>query len=122
MARTQLVNNFMKANGIDPNANLNTGYLPSQVTEELRQQASVAWLGQRSTAIFNVYQTQAQEPAAGMLNPDDDFSGGNVIQLAWLRRHLVASPDATSRRSSLNFDQSQSGESVGTQETTLRSA
>lgn len=118
--RTQLVNNFMKANGIDPNAGQGTNYLPSQVTEELRQNASVAWLGQRSTAVLNIYQTQAKSLQPQVLNPDDDFSGGNVIR--WRGFGVTGSHRLTPTSSiSLTFNQSQSGESVGTQSTTLRS-
>jgi uncharacterized protein (PEP-CTERM system associated) len=118
--RTQLVNNFMKANNINPNSGSNTGYLPSQVTEELRQQASVAWLGKRSTVILNVYQTQAKALQPEVLNPDDDFSGGNVIR--WRGFGVTGSNRLTPTSSlSLSLNQSQSGESVGTQSTTLRS-
>ena len=118
--RTQLVNNFMKANGINPNATQSTAFLPSQVSEELRQNASVAWLGQRSTVVLNVYQTQAKSLQPQLLNPDDDFSGGNVIR--WRGFGVTGSYRLTPTSSlSLNFNQSQSGESVGTQSTTLRS-
>jgi uncharacterized protein (PEP-CTERM system associated) len=117
--RAQLVNNFMKANGINANASPSTAFLPSQVTEELRQQASVAWLGQRSTAVLNVYQTQAQSLQPQLLNPDDDFSGGNVIR--WRGISLTGSHRLTPTSSlTLTLSQSQSGESVGTQSTTLR--
>jgi uncharacterized protein (PEP-CTERM system associated) len=80
----------------------------------------VAWLGQRSTVLLNVYQTQAKSLQPQLLNPDDDFSGGNVIR--WRGFGVTGSYRLTPTSSlSLNFNQSQSGESVGTQSTTLRS-
>ena len=118
--RTQLVNSFMKANGIAPNAGASPTFLPSQVTEELRQQASVAWLGQRNNLVFSVYQTQAKSLQPQMLNPGDDFSNGNVIR--W-RGFGIAGSHRLSPTSnlSLTLDQSQTGESQGRQATTLRS-
>jgi len=80
VARAQLVNAFLRANGIDPNASLNTGYLPNQVVLERRQEASASWLGQRSTVIFNIYQTQSENVATAALDPNDPFSNGNTIK------------------------------------------
>jgi uncharacterized protein (PEP-CTERM system associated) len=80
VARAQLVNAFMQANGIDPNSPLNNGYLPSQVVVERHQDASVSWLGQRSTVIFRIYQTQSEAVLAATINPDDPFSGGTAIK------------------------------------------
>jgi uncharacterized protein (PEP-CTERM system associated) len=118
--RTQLVNNFMKANGIDPNAGQGVNFLPSQVTEELRQNASVAWLGQRSTIVFNVNQTYAKSLQPQLLNANDVFSGGNVVR--WRGFGITGSHRLTPTSSlALTFNQSQSGESEGTQSTTLRS-
>ena len=77
--RAQLVNAFMQANGIDPNALVTSAYLPNQVQEERRQDASVALLGIRSTVIFNVYQTYSRN--LGVLsNPDNDFADGNLTR------------------------------------------
>jgi uncharacterized protein (PEP-CTERM system associated) len=77
--RAQLVNAFLQSNGIDPNASVGSSYLPSQIQEELRQDASVALLGIRSTVIFNVYQTYSRN--LGVLsNPDNDFARGNLTR------------------------------------------
>ena len=118
--RTQLVNNFMRANGIAPNAGQTPGYLPSQVTEELRQQASVAWLGQRNTVVFNVFQTQAKSLQPLLLNAGDNFADGNVVR--WRGFGITGSHQLTPTSSlSLTLNQSNTGESQGTQATTLRS-
>jgi uncharacterized protein (PEP-CTERM system associated) len=79
VARAQLVDNFLRANGIDPKSPLNNGFLPSQVVVERRREASVAFLGKRSSTVLSVYETQSQTPFAASLNPDDDFAGGNVL-------------------------------------------
>jgi uncharacterized protein (PEP-CTERM system associated) len=68
VARAQLVNSFMEANGIDPNANLNTGSLPSQVTKERRNRLG-GFLGikhgDRQAA------QSLRRGFCGLLNPDD---------------------------------------------------
>jgi uncharacterized protein (PEP-CTERM system associated) len=116
--RTQLVNDFLRANGIDPNSSLNTGYLPSQVTEELRNDASVAWLGMRSTVIFNVYQTQARN-LGPLSNPGNNFANAN--QLDWLGFGLNLSHRLTPRDAlTASLAQQRTSEADGTQETLLR--
>lgn len=83
VARAQLVNSFQRANGINPNSSLNNGYLPNQVQLERRREASVAWLGTRSTTIVNAYQTQSQPVGAtNSLNPNDPLQGPST--LTWL--------------------------------------
>jgi hypothetical protein len=77
--RAQLVSNFLKANNIDPNSTLFVGYLPSQVTEQLAQNASVAWLGLRSNVIFSVYQTQSRN-LGPLSNPGNNFANGDPIR------------------------------------------
>ena len=77
--REQLVNNFLQSNGIDPNTTVGSSYLPSQVQEERRQEASVALLGVRSTVMFNIYQTYSRN--LGVLsNPGNDFAKGNLTR------------------------------------------
>jgi uncharacterized protein (PEP-CTERM system associated) len=118
VARAQLVYSFMDANGIDPNATLNTGYLPSQVTKERRNSASAAFLGIRSTVIFNVYQTLRQGVFVASLNPDEDFANGNVID--WIGFGANWSHRMTPRSTlSVNVNHSQTSESVGTRETSI---
>ena len=118
VARAQLVNAFLRANGIDPNASLNTGFLPNQVQLERRQEASASWLGQRSTVIVNIYQTQSENVQAAALDPNDPFSGGNTIR--W-RGGSVSWSHRLTPRSTLTV--SGSGQStsqrIGDLETTL---
>lgn len=116
--RAQLVNNFLRANGIDPNSSLNTGYLPDQVVLERRQDASVSWLGQRDTAMLNLYQTQSEGVRAASLNPSDPFSGGNSLR--WRGGSLTWSHRLTPR-DTLNVSGSgqRTTEGSGLQETTL---
>jgi len=118
VARAQLVNDYLRANNINPNSSLNTGFLPNQVTVERRQEASVSWLGTRSTLIFNVYQTQAQNPQSELVNPDDDFAGGNVIK--WRGLSLNWSHRLTPlARLSVSGSGQRTSESFGGQETTI---
>jgi uncharacterized protein (PEP-CTERM system associated) len=117
VARAQLVSNFLRANGIDPNSPLNNGFLPEQVVVERQRQASVALLGQRSSTVFSVYETQSETPFAASLNPDNDFAGGNVLtwyggSVAWTHRLTPTASlnvTGTGRRTT---------ESFGDQETT----
>jgi uncharacterized protein (PEP-CTERM system associated) len=111
VARAQLVDNFLRANGIDPNSPLNNGFLPSQVVVERRREASVAFLGQRSSTVFSVYETQSETPFAASLNPDDDFAGGNVLtwyggSVGWTHRltpTATLSVTGTGRRTTETF-------------------
>lgn len=118
VARAQLVNNFLRANGIDPNSSLNTGYLPNQVVLERRREAAVAWTGQRNTMIFNVYQTQSESLQPALLNPDAPLAGGNMI--TWLGGGATWSHRLTpSATLALSGTGQRTSESVGFQETTL---
>lgn len=117
VARTQLVNAFIQANGINPNAALSAGYFPSQVTLERQQNASAALLGVRSTLIFNVFQTQARALTS---NPvlGSDFDNGNVLRwrgfgVNWAYR---LTPLSTVN---LNTSQTKTTESIGGQQTNL---
>jgi uncharacterized protein (PEP-CTERM system associated) len=82
VARAQLVNAFIKANGLDPGSSTGNTFLPSQVTLETNNEASVALQGTRSTVILSVFQTQAEALQSATLNPDDILAGGNVV--TWL--------------------------------------
>lgn len=116
--RAQLVNAFLRANGIDPNASLNTGYLPNQVQLERRQDASASWLGQRDTVMLNVYQTQSEAVRATALNASDPFSGGNALR--WRGASLTWSHRLTPR-DTLNVSGSgqRTTQRLGNQDTTL---
>jgi len=116
--RAQLVNAFLRANGIDPNTSLATGYLPNQVVLERRNEASMSWLGQRDTMVASVYQTESDSLQPSLLNPSDPFSGGNVIR--WRGASLTWSHRLTPRDtlSVSGFGQN-STESIGGQDTTL---
>ena len=118
IARAQLVYSFLEANGIDPNASLNTGYLPSQVTKERQDSASVALRGIRSTVIVNVYQTFRQGVFVASLNPDQDFANGNVIH--WVGTGVTWSHRLSPRSSvTANLNYSQTSESLGTRDTNM---
>ena len=116
--RAQLVNAFMRANGIDPNASFNSGYLPGQVVLERRQDASVSWLGIRDTLFFNIYQTQSESLQPGVLNPDDPFAGGNVLR--WRGARATWSHRLTPLSTlSVNAGGQRTSETFGGQETTV---
>lgn len=116
--RAQLVNAFLRANGVDPNASLNTGYLPNQVTLETRNEASMSWLGKRDTVITTIHQTESQSLQPALLNPDDPFAGGNVVR--WRGISLNWSHRLTPRSTvSLSAAGRRSSESAGTQQSTL---
>lgn len=115
--RTQLVNNFLQANGINPTTTVSTGYLPEQVQLQNQNQASVAWLGIRDTFIANVYQRQTKNLGA-LSNPANGFASGNQIDwtgfgLSWAHR---LTPRATL---SFNGSGQRTNQAEGTQQTTL---
>jgi uncharacterized protein (PEP-CTERM system associated) len=116
--RSQLVNDYMQRNGIDPNGSLNRGYLPTEITEERRQNASVAYVGLRSTLTFSVYQTYARSLVSAVLAPDDDFADGNIIR--W-RGFGVGWSHRLTPLSSINLrvDQSRTSQSLSENETKL---
>lgn len=118
VARAQLVNDFMRANGIDPNSSFNNGYLPNQVVLERRQEASVSWLGARDTVVLNIYQTQSESLQPGVLNPDEPLAGGNVLQWRGLTANWShrLTPLATL---SVNAIGRRTSETFGGQETTV---
>ena len=78
---------------------MNTGYLPSQVQLQDRNEASAALLGQRSTLVLNVYQTITKN-LGPLSNPDNNFANAN--QIDWLGFGLTWShkltPRATAQR------------------------
>ncbi len=117
LARAQLVNAFLQANGIDQNAALSSGYLPNQVTEERRQEASVALLGARSTLIFNIYQTRARA-LTDTVTPGSQFANGNVVN--WLGYNVTWAHRLT-QLSTLNLSayQTRTSESIGSDRTNL---
>ena len=115
--RAQLVNNFMQSNGINPNTPVSSSYLPSQVQEERRQEASVALMGIRSTVMFSAYQTYSRN--LGVLsNPGNDFASGNLtrwrgVGATWSHR---LTPQSTIN---LNATGTRTTGESSTQETTL---
>ena len=115
--RAQLVNNFLKSNGIDPNTLVTSSYLPSQVQEERRQDASVALMGIRSTVIVNAYQTYSRN-LGDLSNPGNGFANGNPTRwrgfgVNWSHR---LTPQSTI---SLNATGARTAGESSTQETTL---
>lgn len=120
LKREQLVNDFLKANGIDPKSSLNNGFLPDQVQVQEQNQASAAWLGKRSSFLLNVYQTQTQNLGPGS-NPGNDFALGNEI--TWLGFGVTWSHRLTELSTfSLNGNQQRTKQGASNQETTLRTA
>lgn len=112
--REQLVNNFLQSNGIDPNALVSSSYLPSQIQEERRQEASVALMGIRSTVVFSLHQTYSRN--LGVLsNPDNDFANGNLTR--WRGAGVLWSHRLTPQ-STINLN-ARANKTTGTQETTL---
>jgi uncharacterized protein (PEP-CTERM system associated) len=118
VARAQLVNAFIQANGLDPGNSGGTTFLPNQVTLETNNEASVALQGTRSTVIFSVFQTEAQALQSALLNPDNILSAGNVI--TWLGGGVNWAHRLTPRDSLvLNVRGRRTTESVGSEESTL---
>ena len=88
------------------------------MTEERRRQASVTWLGVRSTLTANLYETQAQSLLPQLLNPDNEFSSGNVVR--WFGYGVNLSHRLTPRSIlTLSVNQQRTSESVGSQATNL---
>lgn len=115
--RTQLVNNFLRANGIDPNATLQPNYLPSQTTEQLSYNASVAWSGLRDTAVLSANRTRSTS-LGPLSNPSNDFAAGEPV--TWFGLTLSWSHRLTPR-DSLSASVSQQQNS-GSSDSTFRSA
>ncbi|MBN8507417.1 MAG: TIGR03016 family PEP-CTERM system-associated outer membrane protein [Burkholderiales bacterium] len=115
--RAQLVNNFLKANNIDPNSTLSTNFLPDQVTEQLEQRISVAWIGIRSNVILNAYQTQARD-IGPLSSPGTGLANGSTLRwyggsASWSHR---LTPAATL---SVSFSGERTAEDDGSQSSTL---
>lgn len=120
VARAQLVNAFIQANNLDPGSSVGANFLPSQVTLENNNEASVALQGTRSTVIFSVFQTEARALQWTLLNPDNNLSGGNVI--TWLGGGVNWAHRLTPRDSLvLNVRSRRTTESVGNESSTLLS-
>ena len=70
--RTDLVNSFLKANGLSAGAGASSGFLRSSETVVRAQNASVAYRGLRGAAVLT-YRRSVNVPVAGVLLPGDDF-------------------------------------------------
>lgn len=77
-ARTAFVNNLLQQNGIAPNAQVNAGFLSSQVTVMRRQELSYALLGVRNTLTLAVNRTR-NDSLGTLLVATDDFSNVSAI-------------------------------------------
>jgi uncharacterized protein (PEP-CTERM system associated) len=76
--RTQLVNDFLRTNGIDGGSAINGGSLPSATLNQRQQEFSFAWVGLRDTATFTAARSQAQRlDTSSTVN--DDFANGNQV-------------------------------------------
>lgn len=118
VARAQLVNDFMKSNGIAQDTSFNSGYLTDQVTYERRQEASVALSGRRSTVILNAYQTYAKGLAGSPSPPGSQFADGNILR--WRGFGVTVAHQLTPQSTAnLSVAQERTTESVGGQYTNL---
>ena len=70
--RTDLVNSFLKANGLSAGAGSSSGFLRSNVTVVRAQNASIAYRGLRGAAVLT-YRRSVNVPVGGVLLPGDDF-------------------------------------------------
>ena len=70
--RTDLVNSFLKANGLSAGTGSSSGFLRSSETVVRAQNASVAYRGLRGTAVLT-YGRSVNVPVKGVLLPGDDF-------------------------------------------------
>jgi uncharacterized protein (PEP-CTERM system associated) len=71
--RAQMVNAFLQANGLNPNAPAGSGFLASGVSVQRRQDLSVALLGVRDTITFLASRSQNQR-LDGVVTTGDDLS------------------------------------------------
>jgi uncharacterized protein (PEP-CTERM system associated) len=77
--REQLVISFMNANGIKANPTLSTGYLPSAVQLQQRDELSTALLGIRDTVLFSLYRITSQNLAP----PSATGTNANGVEVDW---------------------------------------
>ena len=76
--RTDLVNSFLKANGLSAGAGSSSGFLRSSETVVRAQNASVAYRGLRGAAVLT-YVRSVNVPVGGVLLPGDDFINTSSI-------------------------------------------
>jgi len=85
--RADLVNAFLRSNGIDPNLGLGPSYLRSSVTVQDRQELSVALRGVRSTATL-VWARSSSRRVQTALNLGDDLDNGGRVNLRQMSLNL----------------------------------
>jgi len=85
--RADLVNAFLRSNGIDPNLGLDPSYLRSSATVQDRQEFSVALRGVRSTATL-VWTRSNSRRVQVALNLGDDLDNGGQVHLRQLSLDL----------------------------------
>jgi uncharacterized protein (PEP-CTERM system associated) len=96
---------------------LTPNYLPNSVTEQLTNQASVAWRGLRDGLVFSINQTRSTN-LGPLSNPSNDFANGQPV--TWLGFALSWSHRLTPLSSlTATFRQQQNS---GSGDTTFRSA
>ena len=76
--RTDLVNSFLKANGLSAGFGSSSGFLRSSETVVRAQNASVAYRGLRGAAVLT-YGRSVNVPVKGVLLPGDDFINTSSI-------------------------------------------
>lgn len=117
--REQLVNNFLRANGISPTAVVVGGFLSSGVTLDRRQELSFTLLGVRDTVTFLASQSDSSRLDT-VVQAEDDFSDSSFIEqrgfsVNWARRLTPISS------LNLGLSQQKTTGSLDDQETELRS-
>jgi uncharacterized protein (PEP-CTERM system associated) len=74
LRREQLVLDFMRANGIDPNQQAVAGFLTENVQLERLDNLSFAWIGRRGTFTANAAQSRTSQLARFLVGEEFDNS------------------------------------------------
>ena len=95
LKRADLVNAFLRSNGIDPGLNLQPGFLRSSATVQDRQEFSVAMRGVRSAAVLTASRSATRRVDTS-LSLGDDLDGGRVtLRLLALDLSHRLTPDSS---------------------------
>jgi uncharacterized protein (PEP-CTERM system associated) len=78
--RTQMVNDFLQANGISPTTSVFARTLASSLTVQRRRDLSFALLGLRDTLTFVGSQSESRRLTDRLSDPNDDFANGNTVR------------------------------------------
>ena len=81
--RTQLVNNFLRANGLDGNTPTTTGFLPSAASLQRNQQLAFSLIGIREAITISANRTETQRLNALEPINDDLTNSSRIRQLGY---------------------------------------